>query len=76
MRPFIGIAIMTPRGAATFAFVGVLLAAVLLIYEFVFDVISVMRGLIPTVKLFPSFVYALAALSLAVYFFVLRKTQH
>jgi len=67
---------MTLKGAATFAFIGTLLAAVLLIYDFVFDVISLARGLAPLVKLFPSFIYAFAALSLAVFFFIFQKKQN
>lgn len=66
---------MNIKNAATFAFVGTLLAAALLIYDFVFDIISLSQGLIPLVKLFPSFIYALAALSLTVFFYVFRKTQ-
>lgn len=66
---------MTLKGAATFAFIGTLLAAALLIYYFVSDIINVAEGLIPLVKLFPSFIYALAALSLTVFVYVFRKTQ-
>jgi hypothetical protein len=66
---------MNIKNAATFAFIGTLLAAALLIYDFVFDIISLSQGLIPLVKLFPSFIYALAALSLTVFFYVFRKTQ-
>jgi len=64
---------MTIKGAATFAFIGTLLAAALLIYYFIFDIINVADGLTPLVKLFPSFIYALAALSLTVFFYVFRK---
>jgi UDP-N-acetylmuramyl pentapeptide phosphotransferase/UDP-N-acetylglucosamine-1-phosphate transferase len=67
---------MTPKSAATLALIGVVLAAVLLIYDFVFDIVSVTRGLIPVVKLFPALIYAFAAFSLAVFVYVLRKTQH
>ncbi len=67
---------MTLKGAATFAFIGTLLAAALLIYDFVFDVISLARGLIPLVMLFPAFIYALAALSLTVFFFIFQKKQN
>jgi len=66
---------MSLKNAATFAFIGALLAAALLIYYFVFDVISVAQGLIPLVTLFPAFIYALAALSLTVFLYVFRKTQ-
>jgi len=66
---------MTLKSAATFAFIGTLLAAALLIYDFVFDIVSLSRGLIPLVRLFPSFIYALAALSLTVFFFVFQKKE-
>jgi hypothetical protein len=66
---------MSLKSAATFAFIGTLLAAALQIYYFVFDIINVADGLIPMVKLFPSFIYALAALSLMVFFFVFQKRQ-
>ena len=59
--------VMSLKGAATFAFIGTLLAAALLIYYFVFDIISLAQGLIPLVTLFPAFIYALAALSLTVF---------
>ena len=66
---------MSLKTAATLAFIGTLLAAVLLIYYFVFDVINVAQGLTPLVKLFPSFIYALAALGLTVFLFVFQKRQ-
>jgi len=66
---------MTLKSAATFAFIGTLLAAALLIYDFVFDIVSLSRGLIPLVRLFSSFIYALAALSLTVFFFVFQKKE-
>jgi hypothetical protein len=65
--------VMNLKSAATFAFIGTLLAAALLIYDFIFDIISLAQGLIPLVTLFPAFIYALAALSLTVFFFVFRK---
>jgi hypothetical protein len=67
---------MTLKGTATFAFVGTLLAAALLIYDFIFDAINVMRGLMPAVRLFPALIYAIGALSLAIFVFAFRRTQH
>jgi hypothetical protein len=67
---------MTLKNAATFAFIGTLLAAALLIYDFVFDVINVAQGLVPLVKVFPSLIYALAAFSVTVFFFVFSKKQN
>ncbi len=66
---------MSLKNAAMFAFIGTLLAAALLIYYFVFDIINVADGLTPLVKLFPSFIYALAALSVTVFFFIFQKRQ-
>jgi hypothetical protein len=76
MYPVIGLTTMTLKGAATLAFIGTLLAAVLLIYEFVLDAINVMRGLTPAVTLFAALIYAFAALSLAIFFFVFQKKQN
>jgi len=67
---------MTLKNAATFAFIGTLLAAALLIYDFVFDVINVAQGLVPLVKVFPSLIYALASFSVTVFFFVFSKKQN
>jgi hypothetical protein len=41
----------------------------------VFDILNVVRGLIPAVTLFSSLLYAFAAVSVAVFFFVFQKTQ-
>ena len=67
---------MTLKGTATFAFIGTLLAAALLIYDFVFIAINIMRGLTPAVSLFPALIYAFAALSLAIFFFAFQKKQN
>ena len=64
---------MTLQSAATFAFIATLLSAALLVWDLLFDVVNVMRGLIPAVTLFSAFIYALAALSLAVFFYLFRK---
>ena len=66
---------MTLKSAATFAFIGTLLAAALLVWDFVFDLVNVIQGLVPAVKLFSSLIYAFAAVSLAVFFYAFRKAQ-
>ena len=71
--PFIGLATMSVKNAATFAFVGSLLAAALLVGDFVFDLVNAVRSLIAPVKLFPSLLYALAAVSLTLFFYAFRK---
>jgi len=67
---------MTLRTAATFAFVGSLLAAALLVWDFLFDFLNALRGLIPAARLVPAFIYAIAALSLAVFFYAYRTDRH
>jgi len=64
---------MSLKNAATLAFIGTLLAAALLIWDFVFDVVNVAQGLIPLAKVFPALIYAFAALSVTVFFYCFRK---
>jgi hypothetical protein len=66
---------MNLKNAAALAFIGTLLAAALLVWNLVFDVLNVVRGLIPATTLFSSLLYAFAGVSLAVFFFVFQKTQ-
>jgi len=75
MHPVIGLPTMNLKGAATLAFIGTLLAAALLIYDFVFDLINVLRGLTPAITPFPALIFAFAALSLAIFFFLFRKSR-
>lgn len=67
---------MSLKNAATLAFVGTLLATALLIWDFVFDVVNVTQGLIPLAQIFPALLYAFAALSLTVFFYVFRNTRN
>ena len=73
MYPVIGLPTMNLKGAATFAFIGTLLAAALLIYDFRFRHRQRGTRSDPSVKLFPSFIYAFAALSVTIFFFVFQK---
>jgi hypothetical protein len=66
---------MSLKNAATFAFLGTLLAAAFLVWNLVFDVVNLAQGLIALTKVLSSLIYALAAVSLAVFFYVFRKTQ-
>jgi len=67
---------MTLKNAATLAFIGTLLAAALQVWDLLFDVVNVVRGLIPPARLFSSLLYAFAAVSLTVFFYVFRKTHN
>jgi hypothetical protein len=66
---------MSLKNAATVALVGTLLTAALLVWRFVFDVVNVVRGLIPAADLFSSLLYAFAAVSLAVFFYIFQRSQ-
>ena len=66
---------MTMKSAATFAFVGSLLAAILLTWDFLFDLVNSLRGLIPAARLVPALIYAIGAISLAVFFHAYRADR-
>jgi hypothetical protein len=66
---------MTLNNAAFFAFIGTILAAVLLVWNLVFDILNVARGLVPAVILFPASIYAFAALTVAVFFYIFQKAR-
>ena len=61
------------KGAALLAFVGTLLLAVMTVWNLVVDVGSVVRGLIPAVRLLSQTVYAFAAVTLAYFFYMFQK---
>jgi hypothetical protein len=66
---------MTLKSAALLALIGTILVTALLVWDLVFDVLNVLRGLVPAVKLFASLIYAFGAFSVAVFFYVFHKAQ-
>jgi len=66
---------MTLKGAAFLAFVGTLLVTALLVWDFVFTLLNVLRGLTPAVTVFSSLIYAFGALTVALFFYVFHKQQ-
>jgi hypothetical protein len=66
---------MTLKNAALLAFVGTILVAALLVWNLIFSLVSVMRGLVPAVVLVPALIYAFAVLSVALFFYVFKKAQ-
>jgi len=66
---------MTLKGAAFLAFIGTLLVTALLVWDFVFSLLNVLRGLIPAVTVFSSLIYAFGALTVTVFFYVFQKQQ-
>ena len=66
---------MTLKNAAFLALIGTTLVAVLLVWDLIFNVLNVVRGLIPAEMLFSSLIYAFGAFSVAVFFFVFHRAQ-
>jgi hypothetical protein len=66
---------MTLKNAALLALIGTILITALLVWDFVFNVLNVLRGLIPATMLFSSFIYAFACFSVAVFFYVFHRAQ-
>jgi hypothetical protein len=66
---------MNLKSAAFLALVGTLMLTVLLIAGFIFDVVGVLRGLIPAIRLLTSFIYAFAGLSAVVFLYAFHHAQ-
>lgn len=66
---------MTLKNAALLALIGTILMTALLVWDFVFTVLNILRGVVPPVILFRSFIYALGCFSVMVFFFVFHRTQ-
>ena len=66
---------MTLKNAALLALIGTILITALLLWTVVFNVLNVLRDLIPAIILFSSFIYAFACFSVAVFFYVFHRAQ-
>ncbi len=66
---------MTLKNAAPLALIGTILMTVLLVWTFVFNVFNALRGLVPAVTLFSSFIFAFGCFSVAVFFYVFHRAQ-
>ena len=66
---------MTLKNAALLALIGTILITVLLVWTFVFTFLNILRGLVPAVTLFSSFIYAFGCFSVAVFFYVSNRAQ-
>ena len=66
---------MNLKNAAFLALVGTLMLTVLLIANFIFDVLNVVRGLLPAIRLLTSFIYAFAGLGTVVFLYAFHKAQ-
>jgi hypothetical protein len=66
---------MTLKNAALLALVGTILMTILLVWNFVFTFLNVLRDLVPAVALFSTFTYAFGSFSVMVFFFVFHRAQ-
>jgi hypothetical protein len=66
---------MTLKNAALLALIGTILMAALLLWTFVLTFLNVLRGLVPAVTLFSSFIYAFGSFSVAVFFYAFHRAR-
>jgi hypothetical protein len=66
---------MTLKNAALLALIGTILMTALLLWTFVFTFLNVLRGVVPAVMLFQSFIYAFGSFSVALFFYVFHRAQ-
>jgi hypothetical protein len=66
---------MTLKSATLLALIGTILMTALLAWDFAFTVLNVLRGVVPPVMLFHTFIYAFGCFSVMVFFFVFHRTQ-
>ena len=66
---------MALKNAALLALIGTILMTAVLVWNFVFTVLNVLRGAVAAVTLFQSLIYAFGCFSLMVFFFVFHRAQ-
>jgi hypothetical protein len=64
---------MNLKTAAFLALIGTILTSLLLVYNWIFAILNVTRGLLPLDTLLSATIYAFASVTLAVFFFVFHK---
>jgi hypothetical protein len=66
---------MTLKNAALLALIGTILMTALLVWTFAFNVLNTLRGAVPAVTIFSSFIYAFGCFSVTVFFYVFHRSQ-
>jgi len=66
---------MTLKNAALLALIGTILMTALLVWNFVFNFLNLLRGLVPAITVLSSLIYAFGCFSVMVFFFVFHRTQ-
>ena len=65
----------TLKNAALLALIGTVLITVLLVRNLIFNLLNLLRSLVPSVTLFQSFICAFGCFSVAVFFYVFHRAQ-
>ena len=63
------------KDAAFLALIGMILLTILSIAGLIGDILGVVRGVIPAMRLLPSLIYAFASLTVTLFFYVFHKAQ-
>ena len=66
---------MTLKNAALLALIGTILMTAVLVWNVVFNLLNLLRGLVPAVMVFESLIYAFGAFSVMAFFFVFHRAQ-
>jgi hypothetical protein len=66
---------MTLKNAALLALIGTILMTAVLVWNFVFTFLNVLRGAVAAVLLFQSLIYAFGCFSVMVFFLVFYRAQ-
>ncbi len=66
---------MTLKNAALLALVGTMVMTILLTWNFVSNILNVLRGVDAPVVLIPSFIYTFGCFAVMAFFFVFHRAQ-
>ena len=66
---------MSIKNAALLATIGTVVLTILLLFRLVKDLLALMQGLIPAVVFLSSLIYAFAAVTVVVFFYVFYRGQ-
>jgi len=66
---------MTLKNVAFLAFIGTLLLAIVVAFDFVNTALGVLRDIVPAVAVLRSLIYLFASVSVTVFFYVFYKGQ-
>jgi len=66
---------MTLKNAALLALIGTILMTALPVWQFVFNLLNLLRGVVPAVMVFESFIYAFGCFTVMVFFLVFYRAQ-